>query len=189
MTPSTETFVTVVSFMVAAPSSPGWSLVRRSTRSQRLCFGSRLDSFFGEDGVDLADALAQSLIEACGQDLLHGLGAGEHALDRHARAPSGDLLDADPDRGDRHVRVGRAVRVGKAVAEDREDVPVAVEFVARGRGHVVLDPTAGHTDPLGDTGGSPRRTSLSRPRAGAIWRRSSMSAQRSSGGSSHPTSG
>src|SRR5215472_16586866 len=99
--------------------------------------------------MDLADGLAQSLFRAHGQDLLHGLGAGEHALDRHARASSGELLDADADRVYRHVRVGRAVRVGEAVAEenatrrlDLEDVPVAVRLVARGPGHVVLVATA-----------------------------------------------
>src|SRR6266851_8136477 len=149
-TPSTVTIVMIVSFMVAVPFSLSLSLVGWLTWSQRLALDLALDSFFGEDGIDLADALAQSVFGAHGQDLLHGLGAGEHAFDRHARASLGDLLDADADRAYRRVRVGRAVRVGYAAAQenatrrlDLEDVPVAVRLVARGPGHVVLDATAG----------------------------------------------
>src|SRR5258708_18702076 len=88
-------------------------------RSPWLSTGSTLDSFFGEDGIDLADGLALSLFRAHGQDLLHGLDAGEHALDRHARASLGDLLDADADRAYRHVRVGPAVRVGTAAPPEK----------------------------------------------------------------------
>src|SRR5713226_7130916 len=132
--------VTVVSFMVAVPP-----------------VDLAPDCFFGEDGIDLADGLAQSLVCAHGQGLLHGLGAGEHNLDRHARASSGDLLDADADRV---YRPWRGVRVGAAVAEqnatrrlDLEDVPVAVRLVARGPGHVVLDTTAGRQIVFGEVGG------------------------------------
>src|SRR5260370_38619759 len=82
--------------------------------------------------------------------MLHGLGVGEHALDRHARASLGVLLDADADRAYRHVRVGGAVGVGTAGAEenatrrlDLQDVPADVRLVARGPGHVVLDAIAG----------------------------------------------
>src|SRR5438874_3721771 len=112
ITPSTVTIVMVVSFMVAVPSLLNLSLVDVVTTALAL------DNFFGEDGIDLADGLAQSLFRAHGQDLLHGLGVGERDLDRHARASLGDLLDADADRVDRHVRVGRAVRVGKAGPEE-----------------------------------------------------------------------
>src|SRR5438876_12019418 len=122
ITPSTETLVVVVSFMVAVPSSLSLSLVGWLTWSQPLSSDLALDSFFSEDGIDLADGLAQSLFRAHGQDLLHGLGAGEHDLDRHARASLGDLLDADADRVYRHVRVGRAVR-GIAVAEENATRP------------------------------------------------------------------
>src|SRR5207253_7778561 len=150
ITPSTETCVTVVSFMVAVPSLAefvgGW-LVDVATTALLLDLAP--DGFFGEDGIDLADRLALSLFRAHGQDLLHGLDAGEHALDRHARASLGDLLDVDADASSRHVRVGRAVLVGTAAAQDNatgrldlEDVPVAVRLVARGTGHVVLDATA-----------------------------------------------
>src|SRR5438132_2566557 len=124
----------------------GW-LVDVATTA--LLLDLALDGFFGEDGIDLADRLALSLFRAHGQDLLHGLDAGEHALDRHARASLGDLLDVDADGAYRHVRVGRAVLVGTAAAQDNatgrldlEDVPVAVRLVARGTGHVVLDATA-----------------------------------------------
>src|SRR5436309_3842690 len=61
ITPSTVTIVMVVSFMVAP-------------------LDLAVDGFFGEDGIDLADGLAQSLVRAPGQGLLHGLGAGEHDL-------------------------------------------------------------------------------------------------------------
>src|SRR5260221_3516929 len=84
-----------------------------------LSTGSTLDSFFGEDGIDLADGLALSLFRAHSQDLLHGLGAGEHVLDRHARASLGDLLDADADRAYRRVCVWRAVRVCYAAAPEK----------------------------------------------------------------------
>src|SRR5204863_5265310 len=80
-------------------------------------------------------------------------------LDRHARASLGDLLDADADRANRRVRVGRAVRVGYAAAQenavwrlDLEDVPVAVRLVARAPGHVVLDATAGRQIVFGEGG-------------------------------------
>src|SRR5438093_8475364 len=145
ITPSTVTIVMVVSFMVAP-------------------LDLAVDGFFGEDGIDLADGLAQSLVRAPGQGLLHGLGAGEHDLDRHARASRGDLLDADADRVHRHVRVGRAVR-GTGVAQenatrwlDLEDVPVAVRLFASGPGHVVLDATAGRQIVLGEGGRVGRRT-------------------------------
>src|SRR5260370_17095080 len=161
ITPSTETLVVVVNFMIAAPFSLSLSLVALLTRSQRLSSHLALDSFFGEDGIDLADGLAQSLVRAHGQGLLHGLGAGEHDLDRHARASWGDLLDADADCV---YRPGRAVRVVTAVAEenatrtlDLEDVPVTVWLVARGAGHVVLDATAGRQIVLGEGGRVGRR--------------------------------
>ena len=78
-----------------------------------------MDRSFGEDGIDLADGLAQSLVRARGQDLLHGLGAGEDDLDRHPGASVADLLDVDADRVYRHVGVGRTVRVGKAASRSR----------------------------------------------------------------------
>src|SRR5207244_7350128 len=59
ITPSTETFVMVVSFMVAVSFSMSLSLVGCSTRSQRPPLDLAPDSFFGEDGIDLADGLAQ----------------------------------------------------------------------------------------------------------------------------------
>src|SRR5438477_2716366 len=89
ITPSTETFVTVVSFMVAAPFSLGSSSVGLLEWSPRISSGPRADGFVGEDGIDLPDGLGQSLIGTHGQGLLHGLGAGEHDLDRHARASFG----------------------------------------------------------------------------------------------------
>src|SRR5207245_3993314 len=123
-----------------------------------------LDDLLGEDGIDLADGLALALFRAHGQDLLHGLGAGEHVLDQHARASLGVLLDADADRAYRRLFVGRAVRVGYAAAQenatrrlDLEDVPVAVWLVARGPGHVVLDATAGRQIVFGEGGGVGRR--------------------------------
>src|SRR5438132_5089446 len=123
-----------------------------------------LDGLFGDDGIDLADGLAQPLFRAHGQDLLHGLGAGEHDLDRHARASLGDLLDADADRVYRHVRDGRAVG-GTTVAEenatrrlDLEDVPVAMRPVARGPGHVELNATAGCQIVFGEGGRVGRRS-------------------------------
>src|SRR5437899_8863256 len=153
----------VVSFMVAVSFSMSLSLVGCSTRSQRPPLDLAPDSFFGEDGIDLADGLAQSLVRAHGQDLLHGLGAGEHDLDRHARASLGDLLDADADRVHRHVRDGRAVR-GTTVAEenatrrlDLEDVPVAMRLVAGGPGHVELDATVGRQIVFGEGGRVGRR--------------------------------
>src|SRR3981189_3562939 len=107
-----------------------------------------LDSLFGEDGIDLAGGPALSLFGAHGQDLLHGLGAGEHVLNRHASSSFSDLLDADADRAYRRVPVGRAVRFGYAAAKenatrrlDLENVPVAVRLVARGPGHVIFDAT------------------------------------------------
>src|SRR6202171_780483 len=164
ITPSTEICVVVMSFIVAAPFSVSWSLVGWLTWSQRLSLDLALDCFFGEDGIDLADGLALSLCRAHGQDLLHGLGAGEHVLDRHARSSLGDLLDADADRAYRRVRVGRAVRVGYAAAQenatrrlDFEDVPVAMRLVARGAGHVVLDATAGRQIMFGEDGRVGRR--------------------------------
>src|SRR5205823_15128565 len=79
-------------------------------------------------------------------------------------ASLGDLLDADADRAYRHVRVGRAVGVGTAGAEenatrrlDLEDVPVAVRLVARGPGHVELDATAGREIVFGEGGRVGRR--------------------------------
>src|SRR5215472_12995627 len=80
ITPSTETCVVVVSFMVAVPYSLSSSLVGWLTWSQRLSSGSSAGCFFGEDGIDLADGQVQSLFRAPGQDLLHGLGAGERDL-------------------------------------------------------------------------------------------------------------
>src|SRR2546429_3821630 len=149
ITPSTETLVVVVSFMVGAPSSLSLPWVGWWSWSQLPLVHLALDSFFREDGIDLADGLAQSLFRAHGQDLLHGLGVGERDLDRHARASLGDLLDADADRVDRHVRVGRAVRVGKAGPEenamrrvDLQDVPGGLPLIARGARQVGLDATA-----------------------------------------------
>src|SRR5260370_10884031 len=119
------------------------------------------DCFFGEDGIDLAGGLAQSLVRAHGQGLLHGLGAGELDLDRHARASLGDLLDANADRV---YRPGGAVRVVTAVAQDDATrspppahVPVAVPLVAGGPGHVVLDATAGRQIVFGEGGRVGRR--------------------------------
>src|SRR5439155_9821231 len=117
ITPSTETCVVVVSFMVAVPFSLVWSLVGWLTWSQRLSSDLALDGFFGEDGVDLADGLAQSLFRASGQDLFHGLGTREHNLDRHARASAADLLDPDTGHVHRHVAVRRAVGVRASVTE------------------------------------------------------------------------
>src|SRR5207245_3419246 len=114
----TETFVMVVSFMVAVSFSMSLSLVGCSTRSQRPPLDLAPDGFFSEDGIDLADGLAQSLVRAHGQGPLHSLGAGEHDLDRHARASLGDLLNADADRAERHVGVGRAVGGTAPAAEE-----------------------------------------------------------------------
>src|SRR5438067_5497103 len=146
ITPSTEICVVVVSFMVAAPVSLSLSLAGWLTWSRGSPLELSLDGFFGEDGIDLAGGLPLSLVRAHGQDLLHGLGARELVLDRHARSSWGDLLDADADRAYRRVRVGRAVHVGSAAAQgnamwrlDPEDVPVAVRLVARAPGCVEVE--------------------------------------------------
>src|SRR5438552_6473134 len=74
ITPSTETCVVVVSFMVAAPFSLSVSLVGLLMWSQRPSSYLARDRFFGEDGIDLADGLARSLVRAHGQGVLHGRG-------------------------------------------------------------------------------------------------------------------
>src|SRR4029077_2600628 len=85
----------------------------------------------------------------------------EHALDRHPRTSSGDLLDVDADRV---FRVGRAVSVGAGVAEEKatgrldlEDVPVARGLLAHWSGHVVFDASAGRQVVLGERGRVARR--------------------------------
>src|SRR5207245_8940703 len=122
-----EALVMVVSCRVAVACSRSLALVGCSPRSPRPPPDLAPDSFFGEDGIDLADGLAESLVRAHGQGPLHGLGAGENDLDRHARASLGDLLNADADRANRHVRVGRAVR-STSVAEENATRRGAVEY-------------------------------------------------------------
>src|SRR5216683_2524101 len=77
ITPSTETCVVVVSFIVAV----SFSLSSSSVGYLNLCghngspLDLALDSSFGEDRVDLADSLRSAHVRARGQDPFHGLGA------------------------------------------------------------------------------------------------------------------
>src|ERR1043166_218812 len=64
---------------------------RQTTSSAR----GRRRGVLGQDGVDLTDGLLQALRGAESEDLLHRLGAGEAALDRHPRPSAADLLDCD----------------------------------------------------------------------------------------------
>src|SRR5438477_84768 len=50
------------------------------------------NGILSKDGIDLADGLGEALLHAHGQDLLHGLGAREPALDRHPRPAGLDRL-------------------------------------------------------------------------------------------------
>src|SRR5919197_1868452 len=93
ITPSTETCVVVVSFMIVivVPFSLVWSSFARTGphRSHRRARvgGSCVDCrVLGQNRVDLADGLGQALLHAT--RLLHSLVAREGALDRHARLPA-----------------------------------------------------------------------------------------------------
>ena len=90
ITPSTETMVVVVSFMVAVP----FSLV-----SQR-----RLIAFLGEDRVDLAEGLRQAFLRAHGGELLHRLDGRKLALDRHPGLPAVDRSGWSPARSSSGAR-------------------------------------------------------------------------------------
>src|SRR5690242_18628317 len=105
----------------------------------------------GEDRVYLANRERQALGCAHGKNPFHRLRAWEHALERHARTPAADILDADPSPDQRQVVVGRAIWIREPVTEhesmwcmDLDDLPVAMMLVAFGPGHVVLDAAAGY---------------------------------------------
>src|SRR3569833_2006206 len=117
-------------------------------------------SLFGEDGVDLANRERQALCRAHGKNLFHCLRAREHTLERHARTPAADFLNAHARGDQRQVVVGRAGWVREPVTEhesmwcmDLDDLPVAVMLVALGPRHVVLDAAAGYELVSGECGG------------------------------------
>src|SRR5438477_403447 len=166
ITPSTETWAVVVSFMVAVTFSLSSSLIGWLTWpwSHGSPLALALDCFFREDRVDLADSLGSAHIRASGQDPLHGLGARIATLDGHTGAPDVDLLDRDARRGRRHIGVRHPVRVCEPVAEDKsmrrfglQDLPVAVVPVALGPSHLVCDVTAGRELVPCDASGVARR--------------------------------
>ena len=151
---------------------------RRTTRTPRCRRGARAatppsvrysaggwgDGVLGEDRVDLARGLRQTLLHAESHELLHRLGAGEGADDRHPGAAVLDLRDRDAELVHRYVGVRRAILVGETVADEEGargihllDVPVGVWLIAVRPGHVVLHAAAGPQLMLRDGGGVGRR--------------------------------
>src|SRR6266851_4065750 len=148
ITPSTETCVVVVSFMVAVPfslvwSSFGWCRSSRQSSPASTGFGRIL----GQDRVDLLDGLLQAPHSG---ELLHRLDGRKLALDRHPGLPAADLLDGHPHGRHRELAVRRAVLVGEAVAEvepvrrlDLVHLPEPAGLIALRPAHVVLDAAVG----------------------------------------------
>src|SRR3569833_3404696 len=119
--------------------------------------------FFCVVGVVLVFCLCLAFCCAHGENLFHCLRAREHTLERHARTPAADIVDAHASGNQRQVVVGRAVWIRESVTEhesmwcmDLDDLPVAVMLVALGPRHVVLDAAAGYELVSGERGGVAR---------------------------------